>query len=313
MRSSWLPHEGRFIGVACAGSVAGALAYGARMGNMLQIYTTIKMEQDLNISANSTDAVLMTIEREYSVRHRYASAFYFLFPWEVALVMFVKLYVLKRMRDFAAMNTRSARLWMFSSRAFVALVVAGNVIGICSNFASGVWFSESADFSDKAVAAWAANNTVEGRAFMLQARATMQKAAKNNAIQRFTEALVLLLVVLAFSAVSVRSFSIISSAMRALFAAEVKVKSMTGAAGEQSRQLVAQASEQGRRLRIKVVGTFVFVFVAVLLRSAFYVMYAVASAFQNTGDPCGLTCDPCRNVFSHIHDWILCVPSSFPR
>jgi hypothetical protein len=39
------------------------------------------------------------------------------------------------------------------------------------------------------------------------------------------------------------------------------------------RQLVAQASEQGRLLRLKIVLTFVIVFATVLLRSAFYVLY----------------------------------------
>jgi hypothetical protein len=175
--------------------------------------------------------------RRYSTRHKYASAFYFLFPWEVALVVFAKLLVLKRMRDFAlSVNSASVRrMWIRVSRVFVAVVVAGNIIGICSNFASGVWFSESAQYSDKAVQAWSSNNSAAGRDFMLQAKATMQRAARNNSIQRFSEATILLLVVSAFLAVGARSFSIISSAVRNLFIASVKVKAMTGAAGDQTR------------------------------------------------------------------------------
>ena len=83
---------------------------------------------------------------------------------------------------------------------------------------------------------------------------------------------------------------------------------MSGATGDQSRNLVAQATEQGKQLRLKIVATFVFVFITATLRSVFYVMYAVASLLQDTGNQCGLTCSSCRRVYSHIHDWILYSP-----
>ena len=307
-QNSWRLREGWFNGLACLGSVAGALAYGARMGNLIQIYTCIKLESELLIGKNATADAQAIVEQEYSLRHRYAAAFYVMYPWEVALVMLAKLLVLKRMQDFANIRSLRQRAWTFYSRLFLAVVVIGNLIGICSNLVSATFFSQSADFSDAAVLAWAANDTAQGQSFQLKARAKMQQAAANNAVQRFSEASVLLLVVVGFSIVGLSSFRIIASALRAIFNARQIVSTVPGAAGDQSRQLVELASAQGRRLQRKVVGTFVFVFITVLLRSIFYVVYAVASALQNTGDPCGPTCDACRNVYSHIHDWILYTP-----
>jgi hypothetical protein len=304
----WKLYEGWFCGLACIGSVIGALAYGARLGNLLQAFVVNTLEADMRASGNSTVPQLLRIEREYSTRHRFAAAFYVLFPWEVALVVAVKLFVLKRMWDFAlGRSAAQGRLRVWAERVYVAVVVAGNVSGIISNLVSAAWFSESADFSDEAVHAFAINNAADGRALTLQARASVQRAGTNNAIQRFLEALVLLVIVAGYSVVGVRSFRIIAAAVRKLFVASVRLKEMQGVAGEQSRQLVEQASELAHLLQRKIVITFVFVFLATLLRAAFYVLYAVASAFQNIGDSCGFSCDSCRNVFAHIHDWILCV------
>jgi hypothetical protein len=307
--SGWQQRAGWFSAFACFGCVAGALAYAARMGNLIHVFTSIKMEATLGISSNSTSQSLLLIEKEYSIRHRFAATFYILFPFEVAFVVFAKLLVLERMRDFATHGMPASRpLWMWCCRVYVAMVVGANVIGILGNFVSAAWFSESADFSDKAIAAWAVHDTATGRDFQRQARASVQKAAANNAVQRFSEAVIMLLIVIGFLVVGTRSFRIIAAAMRTLLVASLKVRSMPGTTGQQSRNLVAQASEQGKQLQLKIVATFVFVFITAILRAVFYVMYAVASLLQDTGNQCGLTCHPCRGVYSHIHDWILYTP-----
>ena len=77
--------------------------------------------------------------------------------------------------------------------------------------------------------AWAVNDTDTGREFKRQALASVQKAAKNNAVQRFSEAIVMLLIVIGFLVVGTRSFRIIAAAMRTLLNASLKVRSMPGA------------------------------------------------------------------------------------
>ena len=200
------------------------------MGNLIHAFTSIKMEASLGISSNSTAQSLLLVEKEHSVRHRFAATFYLLFPFEVALVVFAKLLVLERMRDFATHGMPASRpLWLWCCRVYVAMVVAANVIGILGNFVSAAWFSESADFSDKAIMAWAVNDTDTGREFKRQALASVQKAAANNAVQRFSEAIVMLLIVIGFLVVGTRSFRIIAAAMRTLLNASLKVRSMPGA------------------------------------------------------------------------------------
>lgn len=219
-----------------------------------------------------------------------------------------KLVVLQRMRDFAAVKSLQKALWAKCSRLVVVIVTVGNATGIISNIVSAALFNQSADLSLQATHAFAANRTADGLVLRQQARDVVQRAAANNSVQRFSEAVVLLVLVVAFFIVGIASVRIIAAALRALLLVTGRVESMPGVAGDQSRQLVAQASEQGRVLQRKIVGTFVFVFVTVLLRSFFYVLYALASALQNTGDVCGASCDECRNVYANIHDWILYTP-----
>lgn len=178
------------------------------------------------------------------------------------------------MRDFAAMKSLQHALWAVCSRLVAALVTAGNATGIISNIVAASLFTQCADFSLQATLAFAANRAADGLLLRQHARDTVQSAAANNSVQRFSEDVVLLVLVVAYCIVGVASVRIIAADLRALLLVSGKVESMPGVAGNQSRQLVAQASEQGRVLQRKIVGTFVFVFVTVLLRSFFYVLYA---------------------------------------
>ena len=83
---------------------------------------------------------------------------------------------------------------------------------------------------------------------------------------------------------SCNSLRIIACALRTFFTAEQRLIYAAGATLD--RQLLVQANEYGRRLQSKVLGTFVFVFFAVLVRSTFSVMYASAQALQLDDDDC---------------------------
>ena len=66
-QSGWQQRAGWFSAFACFGCVAGALAYAARMGNLIHVFTSIKMETSLCISSNSTAQSLLLIEKEYTL------------------------------------------------------------------------------------------------------------------------------------------------------------------------------------------------------------------------------------------------------
>ena len=65
----------------------------------------------------------------------------------------------------------------------------------------------------------------------------------------------------------------------------------------------------GRRMQVKIVRTFVFIFVTCLLRSALS-FFGIISASQDFDNPCSANqCDACKNESSHIIFWILYTPA----
>jgi hypothetical protein len=182
-------------------------------------------------------------------------------------------------------------------------------LGICGNFGAAFYQNQGADFNVESARAYAINDTVTGKALRAVANQKDQIAGGLASIQRFSEVTVLIIVIAAFFTVGCFSARVIASALRSLHIAEQKLVSKAGVAGEQGRQLFASAGVQGRRLQRKVIGTSVFIFVTILVRSAFTVLYAAAQALQNNGDPCATSfCDPCHNVYSNIIGWIVYTP-----
>jgi hypothetical protein len=76
------------------------------------------------------------------------------------------------------------------------------------------------------------------------------------------------------------------------------------------------ASEAGRTLRLRILVTTGFVFVAFVLRSIFSTMFAVANqgqeiaAISSQRCPPGVEsfCNSCTNVFTHISRWMIYTP-----
>jgi hypothetical protein len=132
-------------------------------------------------------------------------------------------------------------------------------------------------------------------------------------VQRFIEVVVLLVIVAAFIVVGLNSHRIISTALRALFNAEKKLVSIAAASGvvdSAGAKLVAEVQSQGRMLHRKVVSTFVFVLLTLLVRSVFIVMFALSASMTNQADKCARSeCDACKNVFSHMLFWMIYTPS----
>ena len=77
-------------------------------------------------------------------------------------------------------------------------------------------------------------------------------------------------------------------------------------------RLTALAWRLGRALRLQVMATAGFVFVAFILRSVYVTMAAVARQLQDSATRCpGVTslCDPsCNNVFAHMSLWMTYTP-----
>jgi hypothetical protein len=138
---------------------------------------------------------------------------------------------------------------------------------------------------------------------------------KAASVQRFTEVIVLLMIVAAFVFVGIHSHRVIASALRALFFAERQLMSVAAAAGgarnsQPSVKLFAEVQCRGRQLQRKVLATFVLVFLSFLLRSTFTVMFAMASAYTEENNRCAASaCDACKNVYSHLLFWMIYTPA----
>jgi len=294
---------GWFTGLSFCSSVAGALAYGCRLRFLQLFYLYSKLET----IAGPTQQQLQTMMSVRAESRRWTAAHYALFPFELGLVVLAKLLVLHRMQ-LSAIRSHSER-WLKAWRALQGVVVLLSVLGICSNFGAAFYYNQAADFNVDSANEFAANNTAAGKQLRGVASQTHEDAGNLASIQRFSAVFTLILIISAFTAVGIGSSRVIASALRTQLTAQQRLVCIAGVAGEQGKQMVAAASLQGRQLQRKVLGTFVFVFITVLVRSVYTGMYAVAQALQNNGDPCASSfCDPCKNVYSNIHGWMLYTP-----
>lgn len=302
-QSAW-PLYGWFTGLSCVGSIAGASAYSCWMAYCYFLYRSRLLEA----IQNPTLVELQLLSELRVDRYRFIAAFHVLFPLELAFVTVSKLFVLHRMQQFSLSGPRTGR-WELSGRVFLAIVIAFNLIGVVSNISASIFFSRASGFDGEAAAAFAANNTAAGSGFERKSVETVPIGLRTAAIQGILECLVLVMIIAAFLVVGLKSHRIIGSALRTLFTAGQRLQDAATAAGDHGRQLIAQATLQGKMLQRKVVGTIVFLFLTILVRSAFRVLFSFATFFQNSSDSCAVSeCDACKNVYSHILYWLLYTP-----
>ncbi len=105
-------------------------------------------------------------------------------------------------------------------------------------------------------------------------------------MQQFSEVAVLLIIIVALTAVGAASARRVSSAL-------LNMNDEHGAAG--------------RQLRRQIVGTTAFVFVTFLLRAVFSIMNAASNVLQNLGSDCDLLnlCSPsCFNMWDLMQFWL---------
>jgi hypothetical protein len=293
------------------------------MVQLSQIYAVSKLQQNPAVAVCTSDAArndelclaMFSLKRDI---FRLAAALSVVTPLELAFVIVAKLLVLHRLQRLAISRSLRRSTWDLLARLFLAIVIAVNVIGFVSNLASAVHYSQANAYGGQAVTAWAANETALGNGYELQASKSFETAAKTSAIQRFCELLLLLMIITVFLIVGANSSSVIASVLRTFFIARQKLSpapdaTELAAADKQVASvqgLVAAATEQGKQLQRQVVFTVLFVFLTVLVRSFFSVLYALAQALQDNANPCsrGNPCHPCHNVYSNIHFWILYSP-----
>jgi ABC-type multidrug transport system fused ATPase/permease subunit len=269
---------GWFTALMACGSCVGAVAWAARMMNLVNIF-------EANRSGFPAQKASFAA-RGYSWR----AAFLVTYAVEFLCLSAALLMVLDRMSLFAApQGARLSKLWAAAGRAVMAAVVLGNAAGLAANAAAAVHYQEAA----AAARAEAAYYTVDSKAAMdafLLGQEQVRRGGSIASVQLFSEVAVLLLVVAAFAAVG------------ALCARRVS-------AGLIIVHPDSAAAAAGQVLRRRVLGTTAFVFVAFLLRAVFSTMQAVASELRDVNEGCaGGLCAPCRNMYAHMSTWLLYTP-----
>ena len=294
---------GWFTALCCLGSIAGAISFAARVAALAQRFPRQRIEQ----IANKTDYEFQQVS-EYRVVELSLAMLHFVFlPFELGFVIVSQLLILYRMQQFSMSRLLQSPLWTLFARVFLAAVFSGIVVGICGNAAGVKYLGDAVALSAKSVAAFAAGDIDSAKTLQRQAKSIESYAAGLLGIQRFCEVCILILMISVFVIVGIASYRIIALALGTLFRAETRIISEGGA--KQSRDLLSQAGSQGRRLQFKIIATIVFVFLTILVRSLFSIIYAMALSLNEISNKCSSSeCNPCKNVYSHILSWILYTP-----
>jgi hypothetical protein len=269
---------GWFTALMTCGSCVGAVAWAARMMHLVngfKAYDSPDPAQRMSLLAPN---------------YSWHAAFLVTYAVEFLCLCAAKLMVLDRMSVFAALqDTRMQKQWALVGRVVMAAVVLGNAVGLAANAAAAVYYHKAAQTASAASAAYAANNTKDGDNIYSLSQEELQRGGSIASVQLFCEVAVLLLIVVAFAVVGVLSARRVSSGLLGV-------------------DVASAAAAAGRTLRRQMLGTTAFVFVAFVLLAAFSTMYAVAFQFRVGNKSCPDFCGECRNMFTHIVNWMTYTP-----
>jgi hypothetical protein len=126
---------GWFTVMSCLGSIAGALAYGSRIGHLYFVFTSREIEFLPSLSA----AQYQQMNELRAQEMRYCALHFMIFPFELGFVVIAKLLVIRRMHHFSLHNSPWQRACALSWRLCLLLVVVCNLTGIGGNFAAAAY------------------------------------------------------------------------------------------------------------------------------------------------------------------------------
>ena len=230
-------------------------------------------------------------------------------PVALCFVSVTKLLVLGRLihfinRDGGARGSR----WVLLGRYLVGFVVVGNAVGFCGSVAASVFFTRAADAMSSSSARFRDQEVVRREGF-----SDITPGTRAASVFIGFKTIMLLVIVLAFSIVGVRSARLIRESLTAVSNASSNSVLMSSvknpdANGEATIKL---AIVTGRKLKRKVVGTCSVAFLSFFVQALFSLIFSLSNALQVSNVDCpNFTnrCSDCYNTFSHILTWYLYSP-----
>jgi hypothetical protein len=306
-RWKWMDSESRlhvwrlfgwFSAMMFCGSCIGVVTWAAWMQRMVYNFK------------GSVDTTAWTERTSlYALSIRWIVVFTVSYPIEFLFLSVAKLMVLDRMSIFSGISKR----WHVRWRILMVLVVAGNVTALVGNVFAAVQFQQCVESYRMSSASYFLNNSADGQRYFAVSQSCIQAAYFIASVQIYCETFVLLIIVLAFIAVGVASARLISSTLDGV----QRMAAIYARKHQAASPLFAEAAEEGKKLRLKIVFTTGFIFAAFLLRSVYSTMYAVVNHFNDSGkDFSGCSpvlaerfCDAsCYNVYTLIHRWMTRTP-----
>ena len=284
----WL--YGIFTSFCCLGSLCGAISFFANAQVLAYFFKAYNSDRSITMSEQMT----LLAASDY-----WASVYYLFYAVDFFLLSTAKLLVLNRMLEFSlrTMTDSSATLGhtraSLISKAVMAVVAFINSIGVIGSVVTTVMNTQAADLYSSSAAAFASGQNVTGQAYLQQASLKNDQANQTASVQQFCEVLALVIIIISFTAAG--------------FFCYLRLRTMA------NRILsFPQAANQGQflvsfqRLKRRIFGTVLAVFVAFLLRSVFAVMNAVAASGTNRGsDPsCGLCDGTCQSISVLMYVWL---------
>ena len=258
----------------------------------------------------SSDPDILPSERSSltELSYRWLAVVGAVFAFEFLFVSLANLMVLDRMSTFASPQMGTGSKWIIGSRVVMVAVVACNVVAVAVSFAATAFWKRSADFSKEASSYYAENSTVAGSDMDAQALKQTQFTYSLASVYYYAEVVTLLVIIVTYCAVGVacarRIKLTISGVLRA---GSVYVRAHAPS------EVFEEAAGQGRRLRVQILSTTVFVFVTFLLRCMYSTMRLAAHQLQDRDKECPLSplgrCDgSCFNVYTLMQTWLLNTP-----
>lgn len=185
--------------------------------------------------------------------------------------------------------------WKRCAHIIIAAVVAGNLVGLAGNVATSIYFAKFSQLLKLSMTVVSSNNTDDATFF--RASDAFDTASQVSAIQAKSEVAVLLLIILAFVVVGLTSLRRVASALH-----QIDESSVT--------------AEQGRKLRLQIIGVTSSVFLAFLLRAVLSLLKAIGKQHQQTSLPICPTADKtfsdrqfcdaqCYDDSTHIFFWLI--------
>jgi hypothetical protein len=260
---------GWFAGLICVGSCVGVVNWLALLLSRTSFSQGIDALPGLSIQ--QPNATISSFSDEMANAARWQTVTNVLFPLELVFCTISKLLVLCRLIDFANpdANNEASRRWQTAERFAVLVVLICNLIGLAGNAVSAHEWMRIPPLLSNGATAYTANPDLQMwiDTTLRPVYATFQQGSQMLVYQETAESAMLLIMVVMYAVSGFLCARRLSNVLKGL--PDSRVDGTVGASA--------------RWLRLQIVATVSFVFLTLLLRTAWTIFAAVANVGQAHG------------------------------